>query len=123
MSTKFIVNTIISKEATLPLIKKWFDDNFPLLSVIYNSTIINPFDLDIYIPDWSIAIDYNEFYWNNKQINAKIFDVTPDYYYIKKLNVCRENNITLYYIWGNDIIGKQSSLEKELSDITKKYTN
>lgn len=122
MSTKFIVNTIIAKDATLPLIKKWFDDNFPLLLVIYNSTIINPFDLDIYIPDWNVAIDYNEFYWNNKQVNAKLFDMTPDQYYMKKLSVCRENNIALYYIWGNDIIGRQSTLEQELIDITSKYT-
>lgn len=57
--------------------------------------IINPYELDIYIPDINIAIEFNGMYWHSeKQVNN-------DYHYKKSL-LANGKGIFIYHIWENE---------------------
>ena len=54
-----------------------------------NRTIISPYELDIYIPEYNIAIEYNGEYWHRN---------TQEKDHLKQ-TMCKENNIKLITIW------------------------
>ena len=58
-------------------------------------SIINPYELDIYIPSHKFAIEFNGVYWHSEQYRDK------DYHY-KKYLACKEKGIFLFQIWEDD---------------------
>ena len=53
--------------------------------------IISPFELDIYIPEHNLAIEFNGWYWHS--------DIYKDkYYHQNKTKICNEKDITLIHI-------------------------
>ena len=58
-------------------------------------TIINPYELDIYIPSHKFAIEFNGVYWHSEQYRDK------DYHH-KKYALCKEKGIFLFQIWEDD---------------------
>jgi hypothetical protein len=62
------------------------------VKIIYNSRrIIKPYELDIYIPDYNIAFEYNGKLWHNSNQND-----------LKKQMICNEKNIKLFTIKENN---------------------
>lgn len=59
-------------------------------------TVIKPYELDVYIPEKNIAIEYNGLYWHSEQMGKN-----RNYHYNKWL-ACREKNIQLIQIWEDD---------------------
>lgn len=66
---------------------------------IYNGTIdvgsykiISPYQLDIYLPDLKLAIEYNGIYWHS--IKHK-----PKHYHQKKSLLCKDKDIRLIHIY------------------------
>lgn len=78
--------------------------------------IISPYELDIYLPEKQIAIEYNGDYWHNsnKQKDNK--------YHQKKSLLCREKNIQLIHIfeyeWNDE--SKRNKIKSYLKDILNK---
>jgi len=64
--------------------------------IIRNSRkIINPYEIDIYLPDKKIAFEFNGIYWHN-------FDNRGDSYHKIKYEKCFNNDIQLIQIWEDD---------------------
>jgi len=64
-------------------------------------SIIPPYELDIYIPDKNIAIEYNGLYWHSELKK-------PNNYHFDKYKLCKQNNIKLIQIFEDEWRDKQS---------------
>jgi hypothetical protein len=74
---------------------------YNIISTIYDGNIIRntrkviyPFELDIYLPELNIAIEYNGVYWHSMK--------NEDYHYIKS-SKCDDVGINLLHIWDFEI--------------------
>ena len=54
--------------------------------------IIKPLELDIYIPEYNLAIEYNGSYWHSERFKDK-------HYHQNKTKLCNEKGITLIHIY------------------------
>lgn len=68
---------------------------------------IYPYELDIYIPDLNLAIEYNGLYWHSTMHKE------PDYH-LKKSLLCREKGIRLIHIYEFEDLTEQTQLLKNL---------
>jgi hypothetical protein len=59
-------------------------------------SIIPPFELDIYIPEKNVAIEYNGLYWHTESQGK------DKWYHHKKWLACKEKGIQLIQIWEDD---------------------
>ena len=67
--------------------------------------IIYPFELDIYIPEHNLAIEFNGNYWHSAEVMSQNTNKTKReirFYHQNKFRMCEEKNITLYSIWEYD---------------------
>jgi len=68
------------------------------LSISYirkDRTVLGGKELDIYLPDYNLAIEMNGVYWHSEIYLDK-------YYHRDKSNLCREKGIHLIHIWEDD---------------------
>jgi len=63
-------------------------------------SIINPYELDIYLPELNLAFEFNGLYWHSELYKDK------NYHKIKS-DLCLEKNIQLIHIWEDDWNHKQ----------------
>ena len=72
-------------------IKDYFDGD-----IIRNDrTIINPLEVDIYIPEKNIAIEYNGIYWHSEKYKSNT-------YHRDKTKACNDKGIHLIHIFEDD---------------------
>jgi len=79
-------------------------NNMEIPEIITNSRkIIPPLELDIYIPEYNFAIEYNGSYWHSVGIsdNSETFLKNKNRHY-KKVNLCEQKNINLFHIYEYD---------------------
>ncbi len=73
-------------------------------NIIKNSrSIISPLELDIYLPDYNLAIEFNGLYWHNDEIIDKD-------YHLNKTKLCEEKNIQLIHVFEhhwNDLFKRE----------------
>ncbi len=67
-----------------------------------NKSIINPYQLDIYLPDYKLAIEFNGLYWHSEIGGNKDRN-----YHLTKTNLCKEKGIGLIHIFEDEWIEKQ----------------
>ena len=80
-----------------------------VLKVIENDRrILYPKELDVYLPDYNIAVEYNGNWFHS--IEAR----TSKDYHLKKSLACREKNIRLIHIYEFEDFDKQMQLLKDL---------
>ena len=60
-------------------------------------TVINPKEVDFYLPDYKIAIECNGIHWHSTEFKAKD-------YHINKFKACAEHGIQLISIWEDWIV-------------------
>lgn len=66
-----------------------------------NRNICNGYELDIYLPEYKLAIEFNGIYWHS-------FDKRPDAdYHLNKTKMCIINGITLLHIFDYQWYNKQ----------------
>lgn len=65
-------------------------------NIITNTRSVIRKELDIFLPDHNLAIEYNGEYWHHDQIPH----ISKTYHY-DKFKQCQEKNITLFTIFGN----------------------
>ncbi len=80
-----------------------------------NRTVIKPLELDIYLPDLNLAIEYNG-NWFHSTNSGK-----PKNYHLNKSKLCREHNIRLIHIYEFEDFYYQLNLLKSLILGTDKY--
>lgn len=80
--------------------------------------IIYPYELDIYLPDLKLAIEYNGDYWHanpnlyskDEIVNGKsASDIWEKD--IEKINQCYSKDITLIVVWENDWINNREEIQ------------
>lgn len=81
------------------------------LDIIENSKkIISPFELDIFIPEKNIAIEYNGLYWHSEEKKEKN-------YHLKKTLLCEEKGIFLIHIFEDEWLFKREIVESRIKQI------
>lgn len=66
------------------------------------------YNLDIYIPDKKVAIEYNGLYWHSDEVRSD-----PHYHYNKYIT-CKKADIELIYVWEDDYTFKREIVLKML---------
>ena len=70
--------------------------------------IISPLELDIYLPDIKLAIEYNGIYWHSIEAGT-----TKDYHLNKSI-ACRDKGIRLIHIYSSEDFDEHISLLQKL---------
>lgn len=73
-----------------------FISNLGLETIQSDRKLIPPYELDIYVPEKNIAIEYNGLYWHSEEAGKD-----RNYHYNKWL-ACKEQGIQLIQIWEDD---------------------
>lgn len=85
-------------------------------NILFNiKNIIKPLELDIYIPDKNVAIEFNGLYWHS--INSGI----DKYYHQLKSFKCKEKGIRLIHIYEDEWLNENK--QKIIKDIIKHALN
>src|SRR5574343_65530 len=77
------------------------------LNIKYESStrsIINPLELDFYLPDHKLAIEFNGLYWHSELFKDKK-------YHLNKTKKCMEKGIELMHFFEDDIQYKQDIIK------------
>lgn len=77
-----------------------------------NKTVINPYELDIFIPSKGIAIEYNGLRWHSEQYKDE-----AQYYHLMKSNICKDKRISLIHIFEDEWLERQSIVKGMLNNI------
>lgn len=87
------------------------------ISSIYNGTIIlndrsllDNLELDIYLPELKIAIEFNGLYWHSDLFKEKN-------YHIDKTKKCEEKGVRLIHIFENEWTSKQDIVKSRLQNL------
>jgi len=67
-------------------------------------SIINPYELDIYLPELNLAFEFNGIYWHN-ELNK------PSNYHKIKSDLCEDKGIQLIHIWEDDWVYNQDKIK------------
>ncbi len=86
---------------------------FNCQNVIKNPNTNHFLELDIYIPEKKIAIEYNGLYWHSELVLSR-FD-----YHLQKTNLCEEQGIQLIHIFEDEWIFKKEIVKSRLKQILK----
>lgn len=111
-------------------IREWIESNYPELKVEYNNKklIKNPLnnnclELDFYIPELKLAIEFNGKYWHDDEWIQKTKQMSAEKYHDIKRKACQKMGIKLIYIWEKDIFNKKYALEEKLRSIFRDIKN
>jgi hypothetical protein len=74
----------------------------------HNRTILDGKELDFYIPDLNVAIEYNGLYWHKESTRVS------KNYHLDKTKSCEEKGIKLIHVFENEWMQKQSIVKSIL---------
>ena len=78
-----------------------------------NRSIINPYEIDIYLPDYNLAIEYNGLYWHS-ELGGKGKE-----YHLHKTELCESKGIQLIHIFEDEWINKKDIIKNKILHILK----
>jgi len=96
---------IISKQETE---LQSFISSLDIECIFNDRQLITPYELDIVIPSYNIAIEYNGLYWHGEQQGK------GSKYHLNKYNLCKEKGYRLIQIWENEWLFKQDIVKSIL---------
>lgn len=78
------------------IIRQWLESN-NIFYIKNNRTLIKPFELDFFLPQLNLAIEFNGIWWHSEKIlgNKK--------YHFDKFSLAKSKNIRLIQIWEHDL--------------------
>lgn len=81
-------------------------------NVVTNSRlIIPPYELDIYLPNHKIAIEYNGLFWHSEKCGKY------KNYHLDKLNLCIQNDIKLIQIFSDEWINHKDIVKSRIKNL------
>jgi AraC-like DNA-binding protein len=90
-----------------------FLKNAGVVNVYENiKSIIHPQELDIYLPDYKLAIEYCGLYWHGEKFKNRL-------YHRNKLRACNTLGIRLLTIYENEWLSQQDLVKQKLLSILK----
>jgi hypothetical protein len=90
----FPVNSKMISSKELQLIN-FIEKNYKGKIIKNCRNIIKPYELDVYIPEFKLAIEFNGLWWHNELYK-------PINYHMNKTELCEKKNIQLIHIWEDD---------------------
>jgi hypothetical protein len=85
----------------------FIEQNYNKEIILNSRGIINPYELDIYLPDINLAIEFNGLYWHSELNKEKG-------YHLMKTTMCNDNNIQLVHVWEDDWANKKDIIKSML---------
>lgn len=85
-------------------------DSMDIQYTTNNRSIINPLELDIYIPDLKLAIEVNGAYWHSLLVKHPL-------YHVEKFKKCIKNGVRMISIWED---WKNYNLKSLITDLINK---
>ena len=79
--------------------------------------VIYPYELDVYIPEINLAVEFNGLYWHTETSGGK-----NSTYHLNKYLLCKEKNIQLIHIFEDEWINKEHIIKSILLNKMKKTT-
>lgn len=76
-------------------ILNFIKDNYNGIILENYKDIINPYEIDIYLPKLKMGFEFNGVYWHSEKFKSKD-------YHLNKLNLSKQNNIYLITIWEDE---------------------
>ena len=77
-----------------------------------NRNILNNKELDIYLPDHKLAIEFNGIYWHSE-------DYKDDNYHLQKTEECLSKGITLIHIFEDEWLMKKNIVKSRIKNLLK----
>ncbi|MFW5847624.1 MAG: hypothetical protein ACOCVF_01715 [bacterium] len=74
-----------------------------------NKNIISPYEIDIYLPDYKMGIEFNGLYWH-----SEIYK--DNNYHLKKLEKSKENNINIIQIFEDEWVNNKEIVKSILKN-------
>ena len=81
-----------------------------------NKSIINPYEIDIYIPELKLAFEFNGLYWHNEEHRE-------NNYHLNKTELCEKQGIQLIQIFEDDWLYKQNIIKSIVLNKLNKTIN
>lgn len=82
-------------------------------------SLIPPQEVDIYIPELKIGIEFNGDYWHSDRFMVENHKMTAKEYHEDKLRRCQEIGVTLLFVWESDWVDHDNlvlfAIEKTLA--------
>ena len=82
---------------------KSFIESYGFKCILRSRKIIPPLEIDIFVPDINLAIEYNGIYWHSSG-SIDTDDIKNNH--LNKTNLCEDKNIHLLHIFENEWISK-----------------
>lgn len=102
------------------LISKPQQEIINYIKTIYNGeilinykSIINPLEIDIYIPKHKLAIEYNGLFWHSYDVVETSKEKRR---HLEKCEQCENNNINLFQIWEHHWFQKQNLIKSMINN-------
>jgi len=91
-------------------LQDFIKDNYNGDIIFSTRNVINPYELDIYLPELKISFEFNGLYWHNE------LNKSNDYHY-KKTKKCLEKDIQLIHIYEDDWKYKNEIVKSRIMNI------
>jgi hypothetical protein len=69
-----------------------------------SSKVISPLNIDIFLPQFNLAIEFNGLYWHSELFKDKN-------YHLKKTKLCEEKGIKLIHVWEDDWLNRKEIIK------------
>jgi hypothetical protein len=83
--------------------------------ILNSRNLIDGKEIDIYLPDYKLGIEFNGLYWHSDKFKEKT------YHYNKTL-MCKKNDIHLLHIWEDDWVNKNDIIKSIIKNKMSKIT-
>lgn len=96
---------------------KFLKEKFPKLEILRNvRDVIAPKELDIYLPDKKVAIEFNGNFWHSVEFQERYLPEVNNAIFEKTL-LCEEKFIHLIHVFEDEWAEKREEVEKLLADV------
>lgn len=97
-------------------VRKFAESVIGKSSISSSREIISPYELDIYFPDESLAIEFNGTYWHSDSKIRANHDISAKQYHQKKIDLCNQKSIDLVFVWQKDWENDSQNIKTALQE-------
>jgi hypothetical protein len=76
-----------------------------------NKSLISPYEIDIFIPNLNLGIEYNGIYWHSELAGRH------KHYHINKTKMCNDKGVRLVQIWENEWINQNEIVKSRINSL------
>lgn len=93
---------------------EWLQGHYPQAVPSIRGLIGYDLEIDVYLPDLKLGIEFNGDYWHSEQLIRKQFGMSASVRHYLKLKAARDNGIQLLYVWEDDWKNRRKEIESSV---------